>query len=244
VKAALIVNTFLPDAETNLRRMTESAGADFALFPEAAPTGLINNDDPAHDLPLGQPIPGPATDRLGAAARERGIHVAFGLLERDGDALYDSAVLLNPDGEIALRYRRIQPQWHGRNADPDVYRQGDELPLADTPFGRTVVLICGDLFDDDIAERARAREPDLLLFPFSRNFGDGTIDQDRWDRDEEPEYAARAARVGATTLMVNELGDPAVCEWPGFGGAWGVSPDGAVTSRWPLGTPGMLIAEL
>lgn len=57
------------------------------LFPEAALTGLINNDDPAHDLPLGEAIPGAATDALGAMARQRRIWLGIGVLEREGQRL-------------------------------------------------------------------------------------------------------------------------------------------------------------
>jgi predicted amidohydrolase len=65
MKAALVVNRVLPDVDANLANILKAAhaaadeGADLVVFPEAALTGLINNDDPAHDLPLGQPIPGP-----------------------------------------------------------------------------------------------------------------------------------------------------------------------------------------
>lgn len=70
MKVALIINRVTYDIETNLstiKRMSNEAtdaGVDLILFPEAALTGLINNDDPSHDLPLGQIIPGPITEIL------------------------------------------------------------------------------------------------------------------------------------------------------------------------------------
>ena len=42
-----------------------------------------------------------------------------------------------------------------------------------TPAGRTGVLICGDLFDDDVADRARALDLDLLLLPLARSLEGG-----------------------------------------------------------------------
>jgi N-carbamoylputrescine amidase len=250
MRAALVVHRPAPAFGASLAAMEQAvgeaadAGAHLVLFPEAAPTGLVNNDDPAHDLPLGQPIPGAVTDRLSALARRRGIWLATGLLEREGPCLYDSAVLLDPHGAIAFRYRRIQPQWHGRDADARVYRQGERVEAAATPMGRVTCLLCGDLFDDAIVEQTRALEPDLLLFPFARNFGDGSFDDARWLRDEQPAYAARAACVGCTTLMVNSLDDPTASDYPTFGGALVVSPAGDVLARKPLGEPGTLYAEL
>lgn len=250
MKAALATFLVLGDSDANLAAMVNmtdeaaDAGADLVLFPEAAVTGLINDDDPEHDLPLGVPVPGPATDSLAAVARRRSIYLGTGILERDGGRLYDSAVLLDPTGDLVLKYRRIQPQWHGRNADPEVYRQGDQLSSASTPFGTVAFLICGDLWDDSIVARLRAIAPDYVLFPFSRNFSDGTFDQDRWDREEESDYAARAALLGATTLMVNGLEDASITEYPSFGGALVTSAEEEALCRWPLGTPGILYAEV
>ena len=251
MRAALAVNLVLPDAEANLAailRMAHEAadaGADLALFPEAALTGLINNDDPEHDLPLGQTIPGPATESLGRVARVRRIWLAAGLLERAGNTLYDSAVLLAPDGGLALTYRRMDSHWHGRDAEPAVYRQGTEPAKTDTPFGSLAFLICGDLFSDEIAERARALAPDWLLVPYARCFSDGSRDQARWDRDEMPQYAERVRRLGVTTLMASYLaGDGLERDGDAFGGAMAIAADGTVLDTLPLGKVGILLAEL
>lgn len=220
------------------------SGAQMILFPEAAPTGLVNNDDPSHDLSLGASVPGPITLRWEQTARQAGVYFASGLLERVGDCLYDSAVLFGPDGRLLLHYRRIQPQWHGSGADPDVYRQGDTVACADTEFGRVVIVVCGDLFDDGVCRQARQHRPGLVLVPFSRNFGDGSFDQWRWDREEMNAYAGRAVGIDATTAMVNALEDPSASAHPSFGGAWVVSGEGAVLARHPLGQPGMLLFDL
>ncbi len=239
------------DPADNLRRLIDladeaaDAQVDLVLFPEAAITGLVNDDDPQHDLPLGQPVPGPATEAVREVARARRLWVAFGLLERDGGSLYDSAVLVDPTGEIRLTYRRINPQWHGPAASPLVYRQGSDVPSVETPWGRLVMLLCGDLFDDGIVVQARERDPDVVLLPFARCFADGAVDQARWDRSEMPAYAERVRHLGATTLMVNYLADGESLPDDGsFGGAFVVSPDGAVPARKPLGEPGLLCAEL
>ena len=143
MRAALVVHRVTPDVDANLRSILSlvdqaaDAGADLVLFPEAALTGLINNDHPARDLPLGQEIPGSVTDTLADLAQKRGIWLAIGLLERDGNQLYDAAVLSTPGGEIGLKYRRIQPQWHGRHADLVVYRQGTALRKLETRWARS-----------------------------------------------------------------------------------------------------------
>jgi N-carbamoylputrescine amidase len=249
VRIALVVHETRLGVDANLRAIREEAteaadaGAALVVFPEAALTGLINNDDPAHDLPLGQTVPGPATDAVGTLARERRLFIAFGLLERDRSHLYDSAVLLDPEGTIALRYRRIHPGWHGRRADASVYRHGAELSKVGTSLGTFAFLICGDLFDDEIPGRARALRADWLLFPFWRCFDDLSHDQQRWDREELPEYARRAAQTETTTLMVNALA-PSNMEGGAFGGATVVGAGGSVRAAFPLGSAGTLLLDL
>jgi predicted amidohydrolase len=255
MKVALVVHRVLPDVDANLATIVDMAqraaddGADLVLFSEAALTGLINNDHPAHDLPLGCAIPGPVTGVLGRLARQRRLWLAIGLLEREGNQLYDSALLLTPGGEIGLKYRRIQPQWHGKGADPTVYCQGTALPRLETPLGTFAFLICGDLFDDGIVRRVRDLRPDWLLFPFARCFssrpGDQgrSSDQKRWDREEKPAYAQRVALAGVTTLMTNYLADRTLLGGT-FGGAMVVAADGTVIDALPLGRAGMLVVDL
>ena len=244
MKAALLAPRVTADPAVNLARIERMAadgvasGARLILLPEAVLTGLNNNDDPAHDLPLGQSIPGPATDRLGAFTRRHGLWLGFGLLEREGDTLYDSAVLLGPDGAVVLTYRRNQPQWHGKDADPTVYRQGSDIGVAQTPFGRVGFLLCGDLSDDGIVSRFRALRPDWLLFPFARS------DQARWDTEELPQYAQRVKLAQTPALMVNYIGDSSLPDDNSFGGAFFISAEGEVRARLPLGVEGSLIVEL
>ena len=249
MKVALLINEVTSDIDGNLASIITlvnqacDAGAKLVLLPETALTGLVNNDDPRHDLPLSQTIPGAYTQCLGEVCIKRNIWLATGLLERDGNRLYDAAVLLDPTGAVHLKYRRIQPQWHGRLADPHVYCQGSDLPVADTPWGRTAIIICGDLFDDAVVERVNTAGVQLLILPFARCFSDGTPNQMRWDQDEMPVYCERIARTGSTTLMANYLALPELMGGA-FGGAFVVKGDGTVITRYSLGSTGMLLVDL
>lgn len=250
MKVALIVNRVLPDIGLNLEAVLSMArqaaddGAELVLFPEAALTGLINNDDPAHDLPLGQTIPGPVTDALADLSRDLCLWLAIGLLERAGGKLYDTAVFFSPDGNISLKYRRIHPGWHGPNADSTVYGHGSAVSKVKTPFGTMAFLICGDLFDDEIVQQVSDLRPDWLLFPFAREFEDGSRSQKRWDREEKFEYIQRVRLTGVTTLMTNYLAGEGLPDDSSFGGAMVVAGDGHVVAQFPLGKTGMLFVDL
>lgn len=248
MRAALIVNRVVADLDANLAEILDAvnsaarAGAELVVLPEAATTGLAINGDPLHDLPLGQPIPGPLTDELAETAQRFQLHLAVGILERAGDALYDSAVLLCPGGDVVLHYRRIQPQWHASGVDPAVYRQGDTVPAADTPLGRLSIILCGDLFDDDVIGQVREMQPDWLLFPFARCFDDGSYDRARWQGRELPLYLERIRKAGCGTLMVNYLS--AKDEDGYFGGAAVVSAQGEVIAHLPIGHTGTLLVDV
>lgn len=218
-------------------------GAELVLAAEAAPTGLVNCDEPASDLALGESVPGPFVDALASHSRRLGVYLGAGVLEREGDSLYDTAVLLDPQGHLVLKYRRITPGWHGRNADPNVYRHGSEVGTCPTPWGRTAFLLCGDLFSDRLVDEVRRQDVGCLLVPMARCFGDGRWDQERWDREEEPQYIARAVRSGAATFIVNYLAGPDLDGWGSFGGALAVAPTGAVLGRLRVGTTGVLLVN-
>jgi predicted amidohydrolase len=104
MKVALAVNRVTADTDANLKMITNMANeaadnnADLVVFAEAALTGLINDDDPSHDLPLGQPIPWPVTDVLLELARERRVWLAIGMLEREGFALTTEGIHMNSRG--------------------------------------------------------------------------------------------------------------------------------------------------
>jgi len=220
-------------------KRAKARAADLIVFPEASLTGLVNNDDPRHDLGLGVTIPGKETDILTAAARREGVWIALGMFEHKDSRLYDTALLIAPSGRIRLKYRRISGGWHGADADTDVYGRGQALPVARTPFGTVVLLVCGDLFDTKLVERTRRLRPDWLIVPMARCFADGSANQGRWDRKERPDYFRQAHRCSVHALLVNSLDR----RTDSFGGAWAVST-GVGIAALPLGQAGMVVADI
>ena len=134
-------------------------GTDIACFPETCLLGWVNPQ--AHDC--AHPIPGPDTERLCGLARQYKVHVCAGLAEREGDRLYDSAVLIDDRGQILLKHRKINLLSH--LMDPP-YTAGQAVQACETRFGRIGLLICADTFDAEICERMHQLRPDLVLIPY------------------------------------------------------------------------------
>ena len=117
-------------------------GANLVVLPEALPLGWT---DPSA-TELADAIPdGPTCTTLRAAAREHGIHLASGIVERDGDRIYNAAVLIDPAGEVLLHHRKLNELDIGH----DSYSVGDRLGVADTALGRLGLMICADAFAAD-----------------------------------------------------------------------------------------------
>jgi nitrilase len=88
-------------------------------------------------------VPGPAERRLGEIAREHELWLVTGVTERDPrrpGTLYNALLYHGPDGELALRHRKLVPTNHERL----VWGPGDGggLETVETPYGRLGGLIC------------------------------------------------------------------------------------------------------
>ena len=93
-----------------------------------------------------QPIPGPYSDQLCQSARKHGLYVCAGLTEKDHNKVYNSAVLIDPAGQIILKYRKINVLVVGQ----EFYEIGNSLSVAETPFGIIGVNICSDNYTDGL----------------------------------------------------------------------------------------------
>ncbi len=143
----------------NALKKAVAAGAEVACFPETALLGWVNPD--AHQRALA--IPGADSERLCGLAARYGVYLCIGLAEKEGDKLYDTALLIDDNGEILLKHRKINIM---QGLMTPGYTPGDSVRAVDTELGRMGVLICADTFDDKILEKMRAQRPEILLVPY------------------------------------------------------------------------------
>lgn len=93
-----------------------------------------------------KPIPGPYSDILCGCARDKKVFICAGLTEQAGDKVYNSAILINSQGEIILKYRKINVLVVGQA----YYSIGNMLSVVETPFGVIGVNICSDNYMDGL----------------------------------------------------------------------------------------------
>ncbi len=106
---------------------------DILVFPELSLTGLDNPGARA------EPLEGPAVSAFVRLAMRHRIYLVAGLAERDGDALYNTAVLTGPEGLIGS-YRKT----HLAEADRNWATAGDEWKTYDLAIGRVGLAIGHD----------------------------------------------------------------------------------------------------
>lgn len=108
----------------SLARAAAARGAAIVCMPEVTVQGYPRVhltadtavDDPqvterrAKILAAAEPVPGPSTERLSGVARELGIWMVFGIDEKRGAKLFNTAVLVNPKGEIVGKYSKVHLQ--------------------------------------------------------------------------------------------------------------------------------------
>jgi len=90
-------------------------------------------------------VGGPELERIAAAARQYAMHVLLGINERDGGSLYNAQLLIDANGELVLRRRKITPTYHERM----VWGQGDGagLQVVSTELGRIGALACWEHYN-------------------------------------------------------------------------------------------------
>jgi predicted amidohydrolase len=122
-------------------------------------------------LPLeekAETIPGPLTDMLAERARKYRCYVITSLHERDGGLFYNTAVLIDRDGRIAGKYRKV----HLATSEADAgLTPGSEYPVFTTDFGRIGILVCWDNWFSEPARILRLKGAEMLFLPLA---GDGS----------------------------------------------------------------------
>ncbi|WP_053377069.1 carbon-nitrogen hydrolase family protein [Paenibacillus sp. FJAT-27812] len=163
-------------------RQAKAQGAKLLLFPEVFiagyPRGLSfgarvgsrtmeGREDFARYWESAIDVPGSDTDLLGEIAKEAGVYLIVGVVERDQDyshsTLYNSMIYIGPDGRLLGKHRKLMPTGSERL----LWGQGDgsTLTVIETPFGRIGGLICWENYMPLARTAMYAKGIDILLTP-------------------------------------------------------------------------------
>jgi predicted amidohydrolase len=145
------------------QRLTAAAdgGAGLIVLPELATTGYVfetREEAYAH----AEAVPnGPTVESFVRIAAERNVYIVGCVAERDGVTLYDTAVLVGPEGYIG-RYRKT----HLWNTEKLWFTPGNEgFAVYDTKIGRIGLLVCWDIWFPETARIVAQLGADIICIP-------------------------------------------------------------------------------
>jgi len=152
------------DREENLRdafSVMSAERADLWVLPEFFATGykFVTREEVRF---LAEPIPdGPTVEGLASFCRETGSFVVAGLPELSGDRLYNSSVLVGPEGHIAT-YRKV----HLFGEEKRFFSPGDlPFPVIDIGVARVGLMICFDHLFPEAARTLALRGAEIIAHP-------------------------------------------------------------------------------
>jgi len=185
----------------------KDGGAEIVCFPETAFLGWVNPE--AHQRAF--PIPGEDSAFLCGLARGNKVFICAGLAEKKEDRLYDSVILIDDEGKILMKHRKINIL---EELMTPAYTSGQNVAATDTKFGRIGLLICADTFQEDLLERMSALEPDMMLVPYGWAAG-----EEQWPEhgNELKKVVVKAAcHIGAPVFGTDLVGEITHGPWTGL----------------------------
>jgi N-carbamoylputrescine amidase len=258
LKVGLVQQTCTSDRARNLaasgdgvRRAAEQ-GARLVLLQELHSTLYFCQTEDAARFDLAETVPGSTSDTLAELARELGGVIVASVFERRSAGIYhNTAVVLERDGRIAGRYRKMHipddPGYH----EKFYFTPGDQgfTPIS-TSVGILGVLVCWDQWYPEAARLMAMRGAEMLLYPTAIG----------WDpRDDEAEkqrqhdswltiQRAHAIANGLPVIVCNRTGfepSPAGSEGIQFwGSSFVAGPQGELLAQASADVPEVLVTEL
>ena len=222
-----------------------SAGADIVLLPEAMDCGWAHHSA----AELAGPVPdGETFGYLSGLAEDHAIYICAGITEREGERIYNSAVLIDRAGKLKIRHRKINELDFAQRT----YCVGERTQVCSTEFGKIGIMICADAFigGHTISRELGSRGARLILSPCA-----WAVPADH-DNEAQPygqlwidSYAPVAREFSMWIAGVSNVGRIRSGDWAGrdcIGSSMLVDPTGEIAARAPYGrdASGITYAEI
>lgn len=249
MKIALVQHRAGSDRAESLERalaaMREAArrGAELAVFPELAIDRFFPRrpgDATARDA--AEPVPGPTTDRVAAAARELGLVTVFNLYEQDAEGrFFDSSPVIDADGSLLGVVRMVHITDYPGFHEQDYYHPGeagweDGAPVFRTRACRLGVAIC---YDRHFPEQMRAlglAGAEVVAIPQAGTLGE-------WPEGMyQAEVRTAAFQNGYFAALANRVGEEGELAFSGE--SFVSDPEGRILARGRAMEEDLVTAEL
>lgn len=173
MKIGIIQQANTSNIQENCKRLTEkiknlaTRGAELIVLQELHNGLYFCQTEEVQLFDQAEPIPGPSTDYYGALAKECGCVLVLSLFERRSAGLYhNTAVVIEKDGSIAGRYRKMHIPDDPAYYEKFYFTPGDLgfYPIP-TSLGKLGVLVCWDQWYPEAARLMALRGAEILIYP-------------------------------------------------------------------------------
>jgi predicted amidohydrolase len=235
---ALVQMNSVDEKEDNLRRaethVREAArgGADLVVLPEFFNQKYIFNERNAEHMKQAEHVTGPSITRMRNVAKEAGVHLVATIFEEERAGVhFDTSVVINRDGEIIGKYRKVHP---GAMLSMETlyFRHGSKFPIFRIGSWRVGITICYDTFFPEAARSCALNGAELIVVPFAAPQLPCWTEMMRTRALENGVYFAPCNKTGV------ENG------WTLMGGTMIVNPGGDVIAKFDEQREGIISAEL
>ncbi len=190
-----------------LIREAAAKSCDLVLLPETIDFAWTHPSSLEESLP----IPGEYSDFFCRLALEHKIFICVGLTEKCCDKNYNTAILINRNGEIILKYRKINLL----TVEHGFYEIGQNINVVDTEFGKIGVNICADNYHDalSIGHTIGRMGAQILLSPSSWTVDYSITEEndpysDKWEKPLSSLASLFNILVVSTTAVGYIVGGP------------------------------------
>ncbi len=199
----------LGEPEDNLVKMSDFVSkiasqqkVDLIVFPELVTSGFELG---VRFTELAQRIPGPSVNLMAQRAAEFGVYIAFGMVSKEKveSILFNSAVLVGPDGELVGSYNKV----HLRGEERMAFREGFRLPVFETEIGNIGLVLGWDLAYPEVARSLTLDGAELICVMAN------------WEKTQIEEWRtyvrARAYENAVFVAAANRVGDDVTLSFGG-----------------------------
>ena len=158
------------------------------VLPELSITGPIKELDTIKEA--AEDLNGTTVKTFEKLAKDNNLHIVFGMIEKEGDKLYNSAVLVGPKGEVIGSYR----QAHLNQTDKTWATPGNALKVFSTDIGKIGIMIGYDAAFPEVAGVMAVKRADIIAMPTRWN---GILDR---EIEINPNISANKYPTGAMSL--------------------------------------------
>ena len=252
-----------PDPEQNMEaavahiRDAAKRGAQVICLPELFQTQYFCQREDLNLFDLAEPIPGPATERLSAVARELKVAIVASLFEKRAPGVYhNTAAILDADGALRGKYRKMHIPDDPLYYEKYYFTPGDlGYQAFDTEAGRVGTLVCWDQWYPEGARLTALKGANVLFYPTAIGWHPaekaefGKAQHDAWRTIQRAHAIANGVYVGVVNRVGMENGNVRgnAAVGPGlefWGGSFLADPFGVVIAEATHDKEEILIGEI